>query len=185
MGSGYSASHFHSLRDGQPPANGNTTTPDTANTYWANGLLKSIDNGVSKSDYTYNNRNLLTSETQKQRRPVDVLDRSEATWGAAPKGRGATLSQTLSGRPARVVSYDYDAALLLRQGNGGQDSCRHWSAQVLPLESSSLASCISFSNNANQSLWSVRALKHPKLLDWLFWSRVASFPDKLGRHGCG
>jgi RHS repeat-associated protein len=82
--------------------------------------VKSIDNGVSKSDYAYNNRNLLTSETQ-----------------------------TLSGCLARVVSYDYDAALL-RQGNGGQDGCRHWSAQTLPLESSSLASCVYFSNNANQ-----------------------------------
>jgi RHS repeat-associated protein len=72
--------YTYDARDRQTLANWNTTTPDTAKTYWANGLLKSIDNGVSKSDYAYNHRNLLTSETQ-----------------------------TLSGRPARVVSYDYDA----------------------------------------------------------------------------
>jgi RHS repeat-associated protein len=68
------------LRDRQTLANWSTSTPDTAKTWWANGLLKSIDNGVSKSDYAYNSRNLLTSETQ-----------------------------TLTSRPARVVSYDYDA----------------------------------------------------------------------------
>jgi RHS repeat-associated protein len=72
--------YSYDLRDRQTLANWNTSSPDTAKTYWANGLLKSIDNGVSKSDYAYNNRNLLTSETQ-----------------------------TLSGRPARIVSYDYDA----------------------------------------------------------------------------
>jgi RHS repeat-associated protein len=68
------------LCDRQTLANWNSSTPDTAKTWWANSLLKSIDNGVSKSDYAYNNRNLLTSETQ-----------------------------TLVGQPARVVSYDYDA----------------------------------------------------------------------------
>ena len=52
------------LRDRQLLANWNTITPDTTKTYFANGLLKSIDNGVSKSDYAYNSRNLLTSETQ-------------------------------------------------------------------------------------------------------------------------
>ena len=72
--------YSYDLRDRQTLANWNTSTPDTAKTYWANGLLKSIDNGVSKSDYAYNNRNLLTSE-----------------------------SQTLASRPACVVSYDYDA----------------------------------------------------------------------------
>jgi RHS repeat-associated protein len=72
--------YSYDARDRQTHANWNTTTPDTAKTYWPNGLLKSIDNGVSKSDYAYNKRNLLISETQ-----------------------------TLNGRPARVVSYDYDA----------------------------------------------------------------------------
>jgi len=57
-----------------------TTTPDTLKTYFVNGLLKSIDNGTSNSDFAYNNRNELTSETQ-----------------------------TLAARPARVVSYSYDA----------------------------------------------------------------------------
>ena len=66
------------------------TTPDTEKTYWANGLLKSIDNGVSKSDYAYNTRNLLTSEIQ-----------------------------TLSGRPARTVSYGYDADGLRANLEGG------------------------------------------------------------------
>jgi RHS repeat-associated protein len=72
--------YTYDLRDRQTLADWNTTTPDTAKTYWANGLIKSIDNGVSKSDYAYNSRNLLTSETQ-----------------------------TLSGQAARVVSYTYDA----------------------------------------------------------------------------
>jgi RHS repeat-associated protein len=72
--------YTYDARDRQTLANWNSTTPDTFWTYWANGLLKSVDNGISKSDYVYNNRDLLTSETQ-----------------------------TLSGRPARVVSYDYDA----------------------------------------------------------------------------
>lgn len=51
MGSKYTFSHSPFLRDRQTLANWNTTTPDTAKTYWANGLLKSIDNGISKSDY--------------------------------------------------------------------------------------------------------------------------------------
>lgn len=44
-----------------------------------NGLIRSFDNSVSKSDYAYNSRNLLTSETQ-----------------------------TLVIRTARVVAYDHD-----------------------------------------------------------------------------
>jgi RHS repeat-associated protein len=70
----------YDLRDRQTLANWSSTTPDTGRTYWANGLLKSIDNGVSKSGFAYDNRNEMTSETQ-----------------------------TLTGRPARVVSYQYDA----------------------------------------------------------------------------
>lgn len=54
-------------------------TPDTTRTYWANGLLKSVDNGISRSDYAYNVRNELTSETQ-----------------------------TLAGQAAKVVSHSYD-----------------------------------------------------------------------------
>jgi outer membrane autotransporter protein len=50
----------------------------TGKTY-ANGLLKSIDNGSAKSDYSYDVANELTSETQ-----------------------------TLSGQAAKVVSYTYD-----------------------------------------------------------------------------
>jgi hypothetical protein len=45
-----------------------------------NGLLSFIDNGISRSDYTYDVRNQLTSETQ-----------------------------TLFGRAAKIVSYEYDA----------------------------------------------------------------------------
>ena len=71
---GFSTSTAERARDHQTLAHRNTACG------WANGLLKSIDNGVSKSDYAYNSRNLLTSETQ-----------------------------TLATRPARVVSYDYDA----------------------------------------------------------------------------
>jgi hypothetical protein len=41
-----------------------TATPDTTLTYCANGLLNSMDNGVSRSDYTYSVRNELSSETQ-------------------------------------------------------------------------------------------------------------------------
>lgn len=72
--------YTYDVRDRQTLANWNTTTPDTVREYFANGLLKSIDNGVSKSDYAYNNRTLLTSETQ-----------------------------TLDGRTAKIVSYEYDA----------------------------------------------------------------------------
>lgn len=72
--------YSYDLRDRQTLANWATSTPDTARTYWANGLIKSIDNGLSRSDYAYNSRNLLTSETQ-----------------------------TLSGLSARVVSQGYDA----------------------------------------------------------------------------
>ena len=72
--------YSYDLRDRQTLANWNTSTPDTARTYWANGLIKSVDNGVSRSDYAYNVRNQLTSETQ-----------------------------TLSGQAGKVVSYDYDA----------------------------------------------------------------------------
>ena len=69
-----------SPRDRQTLADWNTTTPDTAKTYWANGLLKSADNTISKSDYAYSAKNQLTSETQ-----------------------------TLAGQAAKLVSYDYDA----------------------------------------------------------------------------
>jgi RHS repeat-associated protein len=70
----------YDVRDRQLRADWNTATPDTVRTYYGNGMLKSVDNGVSKSDYFYNSRNLLTSE---------VL--------------------TLAGRAARTVAYDYDA----------------------------------------------------------------------------
>ncbi len=72
--------YTYDLRDRQTLADWNSTTPDTAKTYWANGLLKSIDNGVSKSDYAYSLRNELTSETQ-----------------------------TLAGQAPKVVTYGYDA----------------------------------------------------------------------------
>ena len=72
--------YTYDLRDRQTLADWNTTTPDTTKTYWANGLLKSVDNGVSKSDYAYDSRNLLISETQ-----------------------------TLVGQPARIVAYNQDA----------------------------------------------------------------------------
>lgn len=72
--------YTYDLRDRQILADWNTSTPDTTKEYFANGLLKSIDNGISKSDYVYNNRNLLTSETQ-----------------------------SLAGRAAKTVSYAYDA----------------------------------------------------------------------------
>ncbi len=72
--------YTYDLRDRQTLANWNTSTPDTAKEYFANGLLKSIDNGVSKSDYAYDVRNQLTSETQ-----------------------------TLAGRAAKIASYAYDA----------------------------------------------------------------------------
>ncbi len=183
MGSKYTFSHSPFLCDRQTLANWNSTTPDTAKTYWANGLLKSIDNGISKSDYAYNTRNLLTSETQKQRRPVDVLDRSEATWGAAPKGRGATLSQTLSGRPARVVSYDYDA-VLLRRGYGVQDGNR--STQTLSLESSSLGFCVSIPQQRRFTSpireWTSRARLHSVSVDG---SAASSSPNAALRSSEG
>lgn len=72
--------YSYDLRDRQTLAAWNTTTPSSAKTYFVNGLLKSIDNGTSKSDFLYNTRNELTSETQ-----------------------------TLAARPARTVSYSYDA----------------------------------------------------------------------------
>ena len=58
----------------------NSTTPDTHRDYWPGGLIKFIDNGISRSDYHYNSRKLLTSEIQ-----------------------------TISGQSPRTVSYDYDA----------------------------------------------------------------------------
>lgn len=72
--------YSYDLRDRQTLADWNTTTPDTTRTYWPNGLLKSIDNGISRSDYAYDVKNQLTSETQ-----------------------------TLVGHPAKIVSYTYDA----------------------------------------------------------------------------
>lgn len=92
----------YDLRDRQTLANWNSATPDTAKTYWANGLLKSIDNGISKSDYAYSNRNLLTSE-----------------------------KQTLSGRPARVVQYQHDADGLRTKTiyPGGQTADYTWTAR--------------------------------------------------------
>lgn len=81
--------YTYDVRDRQTLADWNTTTSDTVSTYWANGQLKSIDNGISKSEYTYDVRNLLTSE-----------------------------SQTLAGQTAKIVSYtNYDADGLRRQMN--------------------------------------------------------------------
>lgn len=56
--------YSYDLRDRQTLASWNTTTPATVRDYFANGLPKSIDNGVSRSDYAYSVRNELTSETQ-------------------------------------------------------------------------------------------------------------------------
>ena len=84
--------YSYNLRDRQLLANWNTTTPDTAKTYWADGLIKSIDNGVSKSDFAYNARHELTSETQ-----------------------------TLASRPARTVSYKYDADGLRSELTGSNE----------------------------------------------------------------
>ncbi len=95
--------YTYDVRDRQTLADWNTSTPDTAKTYFTNGLLKSIDNGVSKSDYAYNNRNLLTSETQ-----------------------------TLTGRAAKIVSYAYDADGLRTdlQGSAGVSSASYeWTAR--------------------------------------------------------
>jgi RHS repeat-associated protein len=85
--------YTYDVRDRQTLANWNTTTPDTARDYWANGLVKSVDNGVSKSDYTYNVRNHLTSETQ-----------------------------TLAGQTGKVVSYTYDGDGLRLQMNSPSGS---------------------------------------------------------------
>ena len=74
--------YTHDSRDRQTKTAWNDNmTPDTSRDYFANGLLKFVDNGVSRSDYTYNSRNLLKSE-----------------------------SQTLSGQTAsHIVQYEYDA----------------------------------------------------------------------------
>jgi hypothetical protein len=83
--------YTYDIRDRQLKSDWNTTTPDTTKTYWANGLLKSIDNTVSKSDYAYSVRNELLSEIQ-----------------------------TLSGgglNPPSQVSYTYDADGLRQQMN--------------------------------------------------------------------
>ena len=89
--------YTYDTRDRQTLADWNTTTPDTTKTYWANGLIKSIDNGVSQSDYAYDVRNLLTSETQ-----------------------------TLSGGgilpPSLTISYSYDADGLRLQMNSPSGS---------------------------------------------------------------
>jgi YD repeat-containing protein len=84
--------YSYDLRNRQLLANWNTATPGTARTYFANGLLKSIDNGVSRSDYSYDSRNLLSAEIQ-----------------------------TLAGQPARSVSYGHDADGLRSGLNAGPD----------------------------------------------------------------
>ncbi len=81
--------YTYDLRDRQLTSDWNTATPDTSKTYLANGLLKSIDNGVSKSDYAYSVRNELLAETQ-----------------------------TLGTQPAKVVTYSYDADGLRSQMTG-------------------------------------------------------------------
>jgi RHS repeat-associated protein len=95
--------YSYDVRDRQTLADWNTTTPDTARTYWANGLLKSIDNGVSKSDYAYSVKNELTSETQ-----------------------------TLAGQTAKVVSHTYDADGLRLQMNSpsGSPVDYEWTAKA-------------------------------------------------------
>ena len=76
---------------------------NTTKTYFANGLLKSIDNGVSKSDYAYSVRNELTSE-----------------------------SQTLANQAAKVVSYSYDADGLRSQmtSPAGAPIAYNWTAKT-------------------------------------------------------
>jgi RHS repeat-associated protein len=95
--------YSYDVRDRQTLADWNTTTPDTAKTWWANGLLKSIDNGVSKSDYAYSVKNQLTSETQ-----------------------------TLAGQTAKVVSHTYDADGLRLQMNSpsGSPVDYEWTAKA-------------------------------------------------------
>ncbi len=85
--------YSYDLRDRLLLTDWNSSTPDTTRTYFANGLLKSIDNSVSKSDYAYSVRNELSSEIQ-----------------------------TLAGQAARTVSYSYDADGLRQQMNSPSGS---------------------------------------------------------------
>ena len=98
--------YTYDLRDRQLTSDWNTTTPDTTKTYFANGLLKSIDNGISKSDYVYSVRNELTAETQ-----------------------------TLSGgglNPPSQVTYTYDADGLRQQmtSPAGAPIAYNWTAKT-------------------------------------------------------
>jgi RHS repeat-associated protein len=56
--------HSYDLRDRAVLDDWNTATPDTVREYFANGLLKKIDNGVAKSNYSYSVRNELLKEAQ-------------------------------------------------------------------------------------------------------------------------
>ena len=95
--------YTYDLRDRHLKSDWNTTTPDTTKTYFANGLLKSIDNGISKSDYAYSVRNELTVETQ-----------------------------TLANQAAKVVSYSYDADGLRSQmtSPSGAPIAYNWTAKT-------------------------------------------------------
>ncbi len=72
--------YTYDLRDRQTKRDWNSSTPDTETEYFADGMTKSIDNGATLVEYTY-----------------DTL------------GRMDTETQTFTGRPARTVAYDYDA----------------------------------------------------------------------------
>lgn len=84
--------YSYDLRDRQLLADWNSATPDTARSYFANGQLKSIDNGVSRSDYSYDSRNLLSAEIQ-----------------------------TLAGQTGRSISYSHDADGLRLRLDAGLD----------------------------------------------------------------
>jgi RHS repeat-associated protein len=72
--------YTYDVRDRQTKRDWNSTTPDTETEYFADGNVKSIDNGSTLVSYTY-----------------DTL------------GRMDTETQTFTGRPARTVAYEYDA----------------------------------------------------------------------------
>jgi RHS repeat-associated protein len=90
---------------------------------------------------TYQYDALRRIKVEKRRRLVGVLDRSAATWGVAPKGREAALSQTRQDNSTVTLTYDlagrmterdysdstadtfeYDAASRLTQSTKGRYS---------------------------------------------------------------
>lgn len=92
---------FYDLRDRLTLSDWNTSTPDTARDYHANGLLKTMDNGVARSEYSYSVRNELLAEV--------TTGVAQVSYSYDNDGLRAGMSSSLGSAAGPAVGYSWTA----------------------------------------------------------------------------